>query len=454
MAPRPGLVIREKRLNAIGAWLGASSSILAEFASGDAAQRVRTFSEAAPDDVTAALNFLGGIEGAAIVVHAPRGCAAAALAQKGAAAFAVTGLDQRDTIIGSGEALARTIRSLVERHRPWVVFIVGGPVVAINSDDIRSVAADLTETLGIPVLQVQTDGFRSRIAATGYDAATKPLLPLASAPFAGAREDVINIIALNARAGDGIAMLLEPLGLRGNLLPGGANAASFELAGKALLTVPFDGDAGTTFAESLAEATGVPFLLLPPPIGLSASRAWSEAVAAATGRSAWPATCHPVEADRALDGLRVHIALPQAFAFAAAGLVEELGGAISALTVDHLDKTHLPAARAFAERWPEATLHAAAGQPFELANLLSKTKPDLFIGPPPLAAFASRAGIAAVGAAPYQLIGASGAEWLASKARNALANRAFGARLAGIRSPYASGWYRRSADWHIKQEVR
>jgi|GEM_PF-5144696 len=453
MARRPGLVIREKRLNGIGAWLGSSSPILAEFASGDAAQRVRTFSETAPDDVTAALSFLGAIEGAAIVVHAPRGCAAAALAQQGAAAFAVTGLDQRDTIIGSGEALARTIRSLVERHRPWVVFVIGGPVVAINSDDIRSVAAELTETLGIPVLQVQTDGFRSRIAATGYDAATKVALALASAPFALGREDVVNVIALDARVGDGIATLLEPLGLRANLLPGGANAASFELAGKALLSVPFDGDAGTAFAQGLAESAGVPLLLLPPPIGLSATRAWSEAVAAATGRSARLQADH-TEAERVLEGARVHVALSPALAFAAAGLVEELGGAISALTIDYLDKAHLPAAKAFADRWPEATLHVAAGQPFEIANLLSKTNPDLFIGPPALAAVASKAGIAAFGVAPHRLIGAGGAEWLANKARNALANRAFAARLAGSRSSYASGWYRRSADWHIKQEVR
>ena len=106
MARRPGLAIREKRLQGISAYLDAPAPLLAEFAAGEAVQRIRTFSQVTPDDVTAALGFLGGIRGAAIVVHAPRGCAASLLASAPQAAWAVTGLDQRDTIMGSGPVLA------------------------------------------------------------------------------------------------------------------------------------------------------------------------------------------------------------------------------------------------------------------------------------------------------------------------------------------------------------
>jgi nitrogenase molybdenum-iron protein alpha/beta subunit len=158
MARRPGLVIREKRLQGVSAYLDAPQQLVSELVAGETVQRIRTFSRVAPDDITAALRFLGGIEGAAVVVHAPRGCASALVANGAAAFHAVTALDQRDTILGSGSALANAIRTLFERHRPWAVFIVGGPVVAINSDDFRGVAAELGEELGVAVLAVQTDG--------------------------------------------------------------------------------------------------------------------------------------------------------------------------------------------------------------------------------------------------------------------------------------------------------
>ncbi len=96
----------------------------------------------------------------------------------------------------------------------------------------------------------------------------------------------------------------------------------------------------------------------------------------------------------------------------------------------------------------------AAGQPFETINLLASERPDLFVGTPELAALAAATGVPSVGLTPGALTGWRGAERLARRAGKALANRGFVRRLAAVPTPYAPGWLRRSADWHIKREVR
>src|SRR5689334_19465357 len=132
MARRPGQPTRERQLQAISAYLGTPAALAAEFAAGDVAQRIRTFSQATPDDLVAALDLLGRIKGAGIVVHGPRGCAASLAASRPRACWAVTDLDQHATIMGSEGALAHTVRTLARRHNPWCIFLVTTPVVAIN----------------------------------------------------------------------------------------------------------------------------------------------------------------------------------------------------------------------------------------------------------------------------------------------------------------------------------
>ena len=207
----------------------------------------------------------------------------------------------------------------------------------------------------------------------------------------------------------------------------------------------------------LEAAHGVPLLRGGVPIGLAATRRWLAAVAAATGH---PEPGHLGTPDpgqtlgQTLAGRRVHLALPPDAGFAAAVLVTELGGTVSGLTLDHIDRTHAEALAAFTRTAPDAVLHVAAGQPFETANLLASERPDLFVGTPEVAALAAAAGVPSVGVTPGALTGRRGAEHLARRAAKALANPGFVRRLAAAPPPYAAGWLRRSADWHIKQEVR
>ena len=135
--------------------------------------------------------------------------------------------------------------------------------------------------------------------------------------------------------------------------------------------------------------------------------------------------------------------------------VAELGGTVSTLSIDHLDSATAERLRVVADQHPGLILHVASSQPFEGAGVLaSGQRPDLFVGTPERAALAASAGIPTVSVRGDALIGYRGAAHLARQARKALRNPAFIARIAARPSVYAPSWFKRSADWHIKQEVR
>ena len=144
MARRPGPVTRDRRLHGISAYLGKPDALAAEFAAGEVPQRIRTFSQAASDDLVAALDLLGRVKDIAIVVHGPRGCAAALAGSAPHAHWAVTGLDY---FYGYVDTMAR--QSPEDLRRYAATYITGKPrvVSAVLPADahaaIRLTTADL-----------------------------------------------------------------------------------------------------------------------------------------------------------------------------------------------------------------------------------------------------------------------------------------------------------------------
>jgi nitrogenase molybdenum-iron protein alpha/beta subunit len=451
LARRPRLQPRETRLGALGARLGDAESVVADFAGDDLPQkRIRTFSEAAHDDLSAALDLLGLITDLGLVVHGPRGCAVgpdAALQR-----IAVTDLDQRDTVLGAGDALARTLKRLNATANPAALAVLGSPVVAINNDEIRAVVAEVGADIGKPVVWARTDGFRSHIAATGADAAADALLNII-----GEREerepDLVNLLtSWTGPAIDDFAAAISTLGLRANVLPAGASVADLRRAARAVASVVLDPDGLDALAFGLSERFGVPALDAPTPIGAKASAATLARLADLTGRElrvdAAPA---PIDG---LRGRRIVLAGPSAFAFALSDLAEEAGAEVVGLTLPHIDRTHAESLTRFSRRRPKAQIHVGEAQGFELANVLQRIAPDVVVGAADAVASALRLGIPAARLDPVDVIGASGAVVFARKAGDAFAGAALARRLARSSARYSAGWLRRSPDWHVKLEVK
>jgi hypothetical protein len=150
----------------------------------------------------------------------------------------------------------------------------------------------------------------------------------------------------------------------------------------------------------------------------------------------------------------VVVALPPSQAFAVADLVGSFGGQLVGLSVDWIDTLHLGALKSIAARHPALPVHVAAGQPFELVNWFGKLNPDLVVGTPITAAIAARSGVASVAVQSDELLGPEGQTRLVSRIERALGNPALARRLAASPRVYNAGWLKRSADWHIKREVR
>lgn len=457
---------RERRLDAVSAYLGDVENLANEFSAASVKQRIRTFAQSTPDDLIVALRTLGTIPEAVTIVHGPLGCAAAALYQhlQGGGRFAVTGLDERETIMGGDAGLRRAVLDLHRRYAPSVIFLVATPTVAINNDDMEAVADELREELGITIIPVYTSGFASKTAVNGYDTVAHALFRQLGTEEVAGKGEFVNLFALGEEEADRVEgeRLLAALGLQVNILPEGALLANFAKARSARLSVPLDPSAAHYLGELFAEHFQVESLSPPRPIGLASTGSWLAAIGAAVGKEEAAtalqtqegAAVQAILAAAPLKGKDVYISLPAATAFGVQRLVEELGGRVIGLSVEHLDQSHRQYLSVFAAEHPEAQLHVGHGQAFEKINLLQRQKPDLYVGSGGSLGQVVRLGIPVLSLAGHGILGYRGIVTFARLASRALANRSFVAALAGGETPYQEAWHRRSAHWHIKQEVK
>lgn len=459
---------REKRLDTLGAWLGPVSAAAAEFAGDTINQRIRTFAQSSNDDLLYALRILSGIKDSVTIIHGPRGCAAAGLyhtLEGSNSRWAVTGLDERDTIMGADSKLRKAVTALHHRYHPQVVFIVANPVVAINNDDIQSVVEELHEELELPIVPIYVTGFASQSAVTGYDTALHGLLKyLSGKNLPAEKNDRANLLSVGENPDDRreAITLLQLLGIEPNVLPDNASIDDFRSAVGAPASIPLCPDAPEYLGIILRDKFGVPLVDAPRPVGIEGTGRWLKAVGTALGAALRAKELHARKAeetrrllgDFALKGTRVYLSLAAANAFSVLELVEELGGEVAGVTITHLDRLHVRHLDELAARYPDLSLHVSDGQVFEEVSILRTLAPTLYIGDSLHVGQVARLGIPVVSLAEVGIVGYSGVVRLVQRIKNALANRSFGTALTAVAPPYQEAWYRRSQNWHIKQEVK
>jgi nitrogenase molybdenum-iron protein alpha/beta subunit len=460
---------REKRLNTLSAYLGEIHPLVEGFRNETISQRIRTFSQTSYDEVIYVLRLLNRIGDSVTVIHGPRGCAAAQLylnsAEGGDSRWAVTNLNERDTIMGADAKLRETVVALHRRYRPSLIFIVATPVVAINNDDIQAVATELAEELEAKIVPVYSDGFKSKSAVTGYDVALHALLRHLVVSEEKLRGNYVNLVSVAENAQDlaEVERLLWELGLRVNTLPNTASVENFVKASQARLSISIDPDNGDYLGNALEREYGVPFVQPPLPVGIEGTRQWLAAVGEAAGLKEAVDELHDRESNDLkgvlsggeLRGVRVYVSLPAAAAFGVVTLVEELGGEVVGVSVEHLDSLHERELTRLLVDKPGLQLHVAQGQPFEEANILHRARPDLYVGGAGQQLVAAKLGIPAVTVHATGILGYRGVRQFVRLAAKALRNKAFVLNLAGNSSlPYFDSWRQKSPYWYIKQEVK
>lgn len=116
------------------------------------------------------------------LVHGPIGCAVYTWDIRGALSSGPelhrlsfsTDLQEMDVIFGGEKKLEAALRELIDRHHPAAAFVYSTCIVGLIGDDLEAVCKKVSEDKGIPVLPVQSEGFKGNKRA-GYEAACEAM---------------------------------------------------------------------------------------------------------------------------------------------------------------------------------------------------------------------------------------------------------------------------------------
>ncbi|HSH70085.1 MAG TPA: nitrogenase iron-molybdenum cofactor biosynthesis protein NifE [Deferrisomatales bacterium] len=119
------------------------------------------------------------------LVHGPVGCAAYTWDIRGALSSGPelhrlsfsTDLQETDVIFGGEKKLYDALTELIERHRPNGAFVYSTCIVGIIGDDLEAVCRRVEAEQGIPVIPVQSEGFKGN-KREGYNAACSAMFRL------------------------------------------------------------------------------------------------------------------------------------------------------------------------------------------------------------------------------------------------------------------------------------
>lgn len=194
-----------------------------------------------------------------------------------------TNLLEKDMVFGASDKLRQTIRIAKERYNPKAIFIGMACATAIIGEDIDSVAEEMEPEVGVPVIPLHCEGFRSKHWSTGFDVAFHGVLrQVVERNPQKKQKDLINIVAL--WGSDWFSEMLAPLGLRVNYLLDCASFEEVRQASEALATTTFCETLGGYMGAALEEQFGVPQIDAPQPYGIKGTDAWLRAIAKVAGK--------------------------------------------------------------------------------------------------------------------------------------------------------------------------
>ncbi|MGD9609549.1 MAG: nitrogenase iron-molybdenum cofactor biosynthesis protein NifE [Desulfovibrionaceae bacterium] len=205
------------------------------------------------------------------LVHGPIGCAVYTWDIRGALSSGPelhrlsfsTDLQEKDVIFGGEKKLKAALLELIERHKPNAAFVYATCIVGIIGDDVAAVCRDVAAQTGIPVIPVQSEGFKGN-KREGYAAACKAMFTLAGT---GDTKDIspvsVNILGDFNLAGEIwiIREYFEKMGVQvvANITGDGRVADIRRCHGAGLNVVQCSG-ATMELAKMMQDKFGTPFL--------------------------------------------------------------------------------------------------------------------------------------------------------------------------------------------------
>jgi len=452
---------REKRLSALSHFHGTLEGLIDEVSGTEIKQRVRTLSQIHVDETIYAFNVLSKIEDAAIVVNGSIGCGnlGIAHADQGIGWYS-TNLVERDTILGGDDKLREAVLRAYEEKHPKAIFIIGTPVVAINNDDINSVILELEDEVGVPIISIYTDGFKSKTPVTGYDIVTHSLLKNLVDKAPKEKEDFINIISFSENVEDlgAVVESFKELKIAYHIIPSFSTIDDIRAASRAKATVVLNPEEGEYLAKELEEVFNVPYISSEAPIGFRGTKNFLLKLAAFLGIEEKAIEyVDEVEAELTkslskdvLAGKRIFVDASFSKIPALTRYLKYLGGNVVGIGSPFIDLENRKQISKLDFLSKGTIVVVGNGQYFEKANALTKTEADIYISEFEGSSFAADEGVAVVAIKNIAIYGFKGVELI----HNTILKSLRYSEVAAIgESRYKATWKKKSGNWYVKQEV-
>jgi nitrogenase molybdenum-iron protein alpha chain len=400
--------VRDRRLKSILSFSGKASELQEFSRQLKAPDKARTFTQCGDCAQMCAATICYHVRGAAVVVHAPMGCFATTPSTQEAinnsaksrkvkpfnTQLICSNISEKETIYGGLKKLREAIDEAQNRFHPTAIFIQSSCAAGIVGDDIESVADEKQEELGIPIVPVYCEGFKSKIWSSGFDAGYHGILKRIVKKPEKKQEDLVNIF--NFLGTDTFTPILKKIGLRPNYLVPLADVDTISRMTEAVCSTHICETLGTYITDVLEKEYGVPKVHAPAPYGIKWTDVWYRELAKITGKSDIVEDVIKSEHERIqpeleklreeLKGIKVYIYAGDSYAHNMGSIMADLGVEIAGITTLHHDM------RTDGETIDHSTLQEminVAGdidkftvcnkQPYEIIKVLKDTNPDVII---------------------------------------------------------------------------
>jgi nitrogenase molybdenum-iron protein alpha chain len=405
----PAAQVREARLGSITGFQGTAAELVGCARRGQLRDGERSFTQCLGCSTSNAACTVILVQDAAVVSHGPVGCSACF--HEFAFTYRVNGvhrgverptprrifstnLTEQETIFGGNEKLAAALREVHQRTHAAALFIVTTCTSAIIGDDVEGVAAAAEAELGVPVVAIFCEGFRSRIWTSGFDAGYHAIARKLIKP---AREkDPTRVNVINFWGADIFTPLLGRIGLRPRYLTPYATVQDLAESADAVATVQVCATLGSYLGAALEQHFGVPEIKVAAPYGIAQTERWWRELGRMTGKAAEVERLLAEERERWLpriEALRAQLQGKTAYVTAGAShghaliaVLRELGLAVQGAAVFHHDPLYdngavgADALQAVVEDSGDVPGYSVCNkQEYELANILDKVRPDVLL---------------------------------------------------------------------------
>ncbi|MCR5763676.1 MAG: nitrogenase [Treponema sp.] len=475
---------RDNRLGTLIAYHGPASELQAASAKRQVKEDTRLYSQCSDCSQGCAETLSYMIRDAAIIVHAPLGCldpvekyerVDASTKARGLSPHRIqvisTNMGVDATVYGGVKILREAIDEAFKRFDPKAIFIHSSCAAGIIGDDIESVVDEAESELGIPIVPIYCEGFKSKTWASGFDAVFHGVLRKIVRKPEKKQEDLVNIINFAGR--DTFSPFLQKLNLRANLVVPNATIEQLAQMSEAACTTHICESLGTYVAAALEEKYDVPQVKAPSPYGIDWTDRWVRELAKVTGRTEFAekvieeehARIIPIveEYKKQLAGKKAYIYAGDSYSHNLANMVKDYGMEIVGITTLHHDQvtddktTELDTLNELIKSVGDVNNFSVCNkQPFIMYKILTQLKPDILITRHnSIATIGTKLGIPSIRANDVNVLSCyDGVVNLGARIIDALQSNKFFKTIAEhVKFPYSSWWISQTDPFYFDKKA-